>query len=61
MCQEPADVDPDLWMDEVELTEQPDIPVGDGDGVLRETCMDPVNPKVIAIPDLDIPMIFDSP
>ena len=23
--------------------------------------MDPVNPEVIAIPDLDIPMIFDSP
>ena len=51
MCQEPADVDPDLWRDEGELTELPDMPVGDGDGVLRETCMDPVNPEVIAVPD----------
>ena len=23
--------------------------------------MDPVNPKIIAVPDLEIPMIFDSP
>ena len=61
MRQEPADVDPDLWTDEGELTELPDIPVGDGDGVLPVTSMDPVNPEVIATPDLDIPMIFDSP
>ena len=59
MCQELANVDPDLWMDEGELTELPEIPVGDV--VLRETCMDPVIPEVIATPDVDIPMIFDSP
>ena len=58
MCQELANVDPDLWMDEGELTELPEIPVGDV--VLRETCMDPVIPEVIATPDVDIPMIFDS-
>ena len=23
--------------------------------------MDPVNPKIIAVPDLEVPMIFDSP
>ena len=27
--QEPADVDPDLWVDEGELTELPEIPVRD--------------------------------
>ena len=60
MGQEPTDVDPDLWTDEGELTELPDIPVGDGDRVLREMCMDPVNPEVIAVPDLENSMIFDS-
>ena len=40
--QEPADVDPDQWADEGELTE---IPVGDGDRVLQEMSMDPVNPE----------------
>ena len=24
-------------------------------------CMDPVNPKIIAVPDLEVPMIFDGP
>ena len=47
--QEPADIDPDLWTDEGELTELPEIPVGDV--VPQEKCMDPVNPKVIATPD----------
>ena len=23
-------------------------------------CMDPVNPKIIAVPDLEVPMIFDG-
>ena len=32
----------------------------DGDRVLQEMCMDPVNPKIIAVPDLEVPMIFDS-
>ena len=32
--QEPADVDPDQWADEGELTKLPEIPVGDGDRVL---------------------------
>ena len=57
--QEPADVDPDLWMVEGELRELPEIPVEDE--VLRETCMDPVNPEVLATPDVNIPMIFNSP
>ena len=57
--QEPADVDPHRWMDEGELTKLPDIPVGDG--VLKETCMDSVNPKVIAVSALEVRMIFDGP
>ena len=59
--QEPADVDPDPWMDEGELTKLPYIPVGDRDRVLRETCMDSVNPEVISVPDLEVPMIFKGP
>ena len=59
VCQAPADIDPDLWMDERELTELLEIPVGDV--VLRETFMGPVNPKGMATSDADIPMIFDSP
>ena len=59
MCQAPTDIDPDLWTDKGELTELPEIPVGDV--VLRETCMGPVNSEVMATPDVEIPMIFDSP
>ena len=59
MRQAPADIDPDLWTDEGELTELPEIPVGDV--VLRETCMGPVNSEVMSTPDPEIPMIFDSP
>ena len=61
VCQEPADVDPDRWIDEGELTELPEIPVVDRERVLRKMWMDPVNPKIIAVPDLEVPMIFDSP
>ena len=57
--QEPAYVDPDLWVDEGELTELLEIPVRDV--VFRETYMDPVNPEVLVAPDVEIPMIFDSP
>ena len=57
--QEPGDVDPDLWVDEGELTELPEIPVRDV--VFRETYMDPVNPEVLVALDVEIPMIFDSP
>ena len=41
--------------------ELPEIPVGDGDRLLKEMSMDPVNPEIIAVPDLEVPMIFDSP
>ena len=57
--QTPADIDPDLWIEEEELTELPEIPVGEV--VLRELCLDPVNPKVINTPDADVLMILDSP
>ena len=56
--QEPADVDPDLWVDEGELTELPEIPVRDV--ALWETYMDPVNTEVLVAPDIEIPMILDS-
>ena len=59
--QEPADVDPDRWTDEGELTELPEIPVLEGERVFREMCMDPVKPKIIAVLDLEIPMILDDP
>ena len=59
MRQAPADIDPDLWTDEGEFTELPEIPLGDV--VLQETCMGPVNSEVMSTPDPEIPMIFDSP
>ena len=59
--QEPADMDPDRWTDEGELTKLPEIPVVDGERMLRERCMDPVNPEIIAVPDLEIPKILDGP
>ena len=37
------------------------IPVVDGDRVFREMSMDPVNPEIIAVPDLEIPMILVDP
>ena len=49
--QEPVDVDPDRWADKGELTKLPEIPVVDGERAFRETSMDPVNPKIIAVPD----------
>ena len=39
----------------------PEIPVMNGERMLWEMCMDPVNPKIIAVPDLEIPMILDGP
>ena len=61
MRQKPADMDPDRWTDKGELTELPEIPVVDRERVFREMCMDPINPEIIAIPDLEIPMILDNP
>ena len=54
--QEPVDVDPDLWVDEVELTELGKKPVREV--VLREMYIDPVNLAVLVAPEVDIPMIF---
>ena len=59
--QEPADVDPDRWIDEGELTELPEISNGDGERVYMERRLDPVNPEIYAEPDLEIPMILDDP
>ena len=36
VSQEPADLDPDRWTDEGELTELPEIPVVDRERVFRE-------------------------
>ena len=47
MRQEPADVDPDRWIDEGELTELPEISVGERERVYMETRPDPVNPEII--------------
>ena len=52
---------PDGWTDEGELKELLEIPVVDGERMLREMCMDPVNPEIIAVLDLEIPMILNSP
>ena len=57
--QTPADIDPDLWIDKGELTELPETPVGEV--MLREPCLDPVNPEVMDTPDAEVPMILDSP
>ena len=54
-------MDPDRWTDEGELTELPEIPVVGEERVFWETSMDPVNLKIIAGPDLEIPMILDDP
>ena len=61
MRQEPVNVDPDQWTDKGELTKLPEIPVVDGEIVFREMCMGPVNPEIIAAPDLEILMILDDP
>ena len=59
--QEPDDVDPDRWVDKGELTELPEISVGERERVFMETRLDPVNPEITAEPDLEIPMILDDP
>ena len=47
--QAPAEIDPDLWIDEEELTELPEVPVEDR--VVGEPYLGPDNPEVIDIPD----------
>ena len=59
--QEPADVDPDGWVEEGELTELPEIPVGERDRLFMETRPDAVNLKVTVELDLEVPMILDNP
>ena len=59
--QEPADIDPDRWIDEGELTELPEISVGERERVYMETRPNPFNPEITAEPDLEIPMILDDP
>ena len=55
MRQEPTVVDPDRWVDE--LTELPEISVGERERVFMETRPDTVNPEITA----EIPMILDDP
>ena len=57
--QTPPDIDPDLWINEGELTELPEIPVGEV--MFREPSLDPVNPEVINTPNADVLMTLDSP
>ena len=56
--QEPADVDPDGWVEEGEL---PETPVRERDRVFLEASMDAVNLKVMVEPGLEVPMILDDP
>ena len=53
--QEPTDVDPDGWVEEGELTELPEISVGERERVFMETRPDPVNPEITPEPDLEVP------
>ena len=46
MQQEPADVDPDGWVEEGELTELPEIFVRERDRVFMEMRPDPVNLEI---------------
>ena len=55
-----TDVDPDRWGDEEELTELPEISVGDKERVFWEMMPDPGN-EITTEPDLDIPMILNDP
>ena len=57
--QAPAEINPDLWIDEEELTELPEVPVEDR--VIVEPCLGPDNPVAIEVPDNEVPMILDSP
>ena len=60
--QEPTDVDPDGWVEEGELTELPEISVGERERVFMETRPDPLNPEITVEPDLEVPMILlDNP
>ena len=59
--QEPADLDLDGWVEKGELTDLPEIPVGEKDRLYLETRLDAVYLKVTAEPDLEVPMILDNP
>ena len=57
--QAPAEINPDLWIDEEELTELPEVPVEDREIV--EPCLGPDNPAATEVQDSEVPMILDSP
>ena len=59
--QEPTDVDPYGRGEEGELTELPEISARERDRVFMETRLDPVNLKMTAEPDLEVPMVLDDP
>ena len=59
--QEPDDVDPDRWRDEGEVSELPEVSLGERERVYMETGPDPDSPEITAEPALEIQVIPEDP
>ena len=61
ISQNPEDIDPIRWLDEGELTELLETPVGEVEIMSRETTQDWRDPEIPLEPDLKIPVIPEDP
>ena len=59
--QDPHDVDPDRWIDEGEISELPEVSLGERERVYMETGPYPGSPEKTAEPDLEIQVIPEDP
>ena len=59
--QEPNDVDPNRWIDEGELTELPEVSLGERERGYMETGSYPESPEITAEPAIEIQVIPKDP
>ena len=59
--QDPEDIDPDRWLDEGELTELLEVPLGEGERRHIEPSVDQRNPEIPPETALEIQIIPEDP
>ena len=59
--QDSEDIDPDRWLDEEELTELPEAPLGEAERRYIEPLVDQRNPEIPPEPALEIQIIPEDP
>ena len=61
ICQDPEDRDPNGWLNEGELTELPEAPLGEGGDEIPRTIPRPEKLEIPPEPDLEIQVIPENP